>query len=188
MRRERNTLMNQRSARIRSRVDELLVAGDVVGPPVPVERLARQIGAQIKTEPFEGQLSGLLFRQQGRTVVGVNALHPKTRQRFTIAHELGHLLLHDREEMHVDRDYRVYLRDARASYATDLNEMESNSFAAELLMPAKFLAEDLRNQALDFEDDDQLRRLAERYKVSLQAMMFRLANLGYIHLQDEPSA
>ena len=180
--------MSRESARIRDQVEDLLRAGDVTAPPVPVERLARQVGAHVRLEPFEGQLSGLLFRQEGRTVIGVNALHARTRQRFTIAHELGHLLLHDPEEMHVDRDYRVYLRDARASTATDPVEMASNAFAAELLMPAKFLAKDLRDRAVDIEDDEQLRRLADRYKVSLQAMIFRLANLGYIHLDSEASS
>jgi IrrE N-terminal-like domain len=55
--------------------------------------------------------------------------------------------------------------------------------AAELLMPAKFLMNDLRGKNLDLLGDSQfLDKLAKKYKVSVQALTFRLANLGYIRL------
>jgi Zn-dependent peptidase ImmA (M78 family) len=54
-------------------------------------------------------------------------------------------------------------------------------FAAELLMPAKFLREDLEGVELDLlEDDKFLADLAKKYTVSLQALTFRLTYLRYI--------
>lgn len=72
---------------------ELLLRARIAEPPVPVEQLARNAGALISYQPFEAEdISGLLYRTAGTApVIGVNSNNPKVRQRFTIAHELGHL-------------------------------------------------------------------------------------------------
>jgi Zn-dependent peptidase ImmA (M78 family) len=77
----------------------------------------------------------------------------------------------------------VKLRGEASSKGVDTEEIESNLFAAELLMPARFLQKDLEKIAsLDLNDEDVVTKLANNYGVSTQAMMFRLANLGYIRL------
>ncbi len=140
---------------------------------------------QVRREPFKGDVSGALLRDEHRTVIGVNALHPDTRQRFTIAHELGHLVLHTGHPVHYDRaPFRINLRNAVSSEARDPEEIEANRFAAELLMPEAMLKRDLLEQdipGLDVSDEHALetvRWLADRYKVSVQAMAIRLATLG----------
>jgi Zn-dependent peptidase ImmA (M78 family) len=170
--------MSLSRAQITARVQGLLNRFEFREPPIPVERLARELGAQLRYEPFDGELSGLLFREEDKVIVGVNALHPKTRQRFTIAHELGHLILHERDDLHIDRNYRVRWRDEVASHGVDTVEIAANAFAAELLMPAAMLKHDLEGHTVDYEDDELVRQLADRYKVSLQAMIIRLTNLG----------
>jgi Zn-dependent peptidase ImmA (M78 family) len=164
--------------RAREAAKELLRESKVDKPPVPVERIARRLKAEVRYEPFDGELSGMLIREGQRVIIGVNASHPKTRQRFTIAHELAHMRLHDeRLPIHVDRGFPVRRRDVRSSQAVDVDEMEANGFAAELLMPAAMLEHDLEGKDPDYEDDELTRRLANRYKVSLQAMAVRLATL-----------
>lgn len=158
----------------------LLARAGTTAPPVPVERLARMLGAAVRYEPFEGELSGLLYREDGHAVIGVNALHAKARQRFTIAHELGHLLLHERDDLHIDRHFRIRRRDEVSAQGTDDAEMAANAFAAALLMPADLLAADLAGRALDLEDDAAIRHLATRYRVSQQALTLRLTNLGFL--------
>lgn len=164
----------------------LLARAGVVAPPVPVERLAALTGAQLRYAPFEGELSGLLFAEQHQTIIGVNSLDAKARQRFTIAHELGHLLLHaprdlpDEHTLFIDRHFRVYARDVHSGEGTDVQEVEANTFAAELLMPAAMLSAEVQAHPFDYEDDAQIRALADRYRVSVQAMSFRLVNLGLI--------
>ena len=77
----------------RRKAVELLAAAKVKFPPVPVEQLANFAGAEVHYEPFSGELSGMVHREsKSRAVIGVNALHAPTRQRFTIAHELAHLI------------------------------------------------------------------------------------------------
>jgi Zn-dependent peptidase ImmA (M78 family) len=127
-------------------------------------------------------LSGFLFRDSHQKVIGVNTHHASVRQNFTIAHELGHLLLHDQEQLHVDRAFpTVRLRDDTSSQGVDDAEKEANLFAAELLMPHAFLRRDVAAQnTLDLYDDSFVPELAERYGVSVQALMFRLQYLGYI--------
>ncbi len=168
---------------IRSVAEQVLQAARVDKPPVPVERLARRFGAEVRFEPLDGDLSGMLFREGDRAIVGVNALHPKSRQRFTIAHELGHLQLHDHSGIHIDHKFPVArLRDERSSQAIDPEEIQANRFAAELLMPAAMLEADLdglTDDTVDYDDDELVRQLAGRYQVSTQAMAFRLVNLGY---------
>lgn len=172
-----------RRRHIKTMVEELLKEAQIAQPPVPVERLAELRGAIVRRVPFpgdDGEVSGMLYQDGQHTIIGVNQSHFQTRQRFTIAHELGHLLLHPVDHLHLDRDFRVAWRDGRSAQATDIKEIEANQFAAELLMPAFMLRQELEGQTVDIEDDGCIKKLAGQYEVSLQAMIFRLTNLGFI--------
>lgn len=170
-----------RRKKIQALVRELLSSNRVASPPVPVARLARAHGARIFLQALDNTISGFLYPSGKRTVIGVNTYHPAVRQRFTIAHELGHLLLHDREQVHVDHDFRVRLRSNISSQGVDEEEMEANLFAAEVLMPMDFLEEDLRKtDTVDLLDSDLVANLARKYGVSTQALLIRLTALGYV--------
>lgn len=172
-----------RQKRIRPVVEGLLARAGITEPPIPVEAIAKLCDADVRFAPFDGDkgdVSGMLYKDGARSIIGVNALHAKTRQRFTIAHELGHLCLHSATKLHLDRDFRVAWRNEKSSQATDISEIEANEFAAELLMPAVMLERDLHGHRVDYEDDEQVSKLANRYRVSLQAMVIRLTNLGLI--------
>lgn len=168
------------SRNAKAQVSRLLEEHGIKKPPVPVEAIARAGGAEIRYSPFEGDISGMVFRDNARVVIGVNSLHHPNRQRFTIAHEIGHMLLHKGVEVHVDRAFRINLRNDVSSKAVDPEEIEANRFAAELLMPEHMLVGDLKGRVIDFENEDDLRRFAVKYRVSLQAFTFRLINLGLI--------
>lgn len=172
--------MRRSTAHIRAQATAVLRNLGVEEPPIPIELLAHRLSAQIIYAPYEGDMSGILFRDADRTIIGVNAQHAKARQRFTIAHEIGHLILHTSKEFYIDRGFAVRLRDETSAQATDVEEIEANTFAAELLMPARMLKRDIGERVLDFEGDDFISELAARYRVSLQAMTFRLTNLGYL--------
>ncbi|HWW62453.1 MAG TPA: ImmA/IrrE family metallo-endopeptidase [Thermoanaerobaculia bacterium] len=167
------------SKTIASEVTALLSAAGILEPPVSVESIARQLGAQIRYEPADDEVSGMVWRaESGRAIIGVNSLHSKTRKRFTVAHEIGHLRLHVDEAFHVDEGYALR-RDSTASLGIDRKEIEANHFAAALLMPEAFLLRDADVMRLrfDFESDHVLVRLAKRYEVSQQAMTIRLWEL-----------
>ncbi len=170
-----------RKRKIDSLVESLLEEHGVRDGPVPVTTIARSKGARIHADALEGDLSGFLFRDRDHAVIGVNTQHPTTRQAFTIGHELGHLLLHDQEQLHVDRGFPVRLRSSLSSQGTDDAEREANYFAAALLMPRSFLDRDLLNEEFwDLTDDTTVKALSRKYGVSTIALVNRLKNLGYI--------
>jgi Zn-dependent peptidase ImmA (M78 family) len=158
-------------------VGELLHKYQIHRPPVPVDDIAREEGAEVVIKKFNREISGLLLRANDKVIIGVEKTQPITRQRFTISHELAHLLLHDGEEVRVDTNFRINLRSPESSTAEDIEEIEANAFAAVLLMPESFLKEDLENFVLDVDDPRQVQQLAQRYGVSAQAMTIRLTNL-----------
>jgi Zn-dependent peptidase ImmA (M78 family) len=163
---------------IRALANEALRQANCDSTPIAIENVARALGAKVLYAPYEGDdLAGMLINGGERPIIAVNSAHHKNRQRFTIAHECGHLVLGHTSTSHVDRTFEVIRRDATSSMATDMSEVEANQFAAELLMPLKFLLRDLPEVRIDFESDEKLASLAKRYGVSAQAMAYRIANL-----------
>jgi Zn-dependent peptidase ImmA (M78 family) len=107
-------------------------------------------------------------------MVLVNSNDSPFRKRFTIAHELGHFLLHldhaDGEEVDRASDlFRTYETDERSTDRS--KEVEANQFAAALLMPAPSVMR-------EWETLRSLELMAIRFNVSEEAMGYRLATLG----------
>lgn len=92
------------------------------------------------------------------------------RQRFTLAHELGHLLAGDDQDLHVDED--VYDR----ARGRDPSEMRANAFAAAFLMPG----EALRDAAATGVTFESFAALACDLNVSPSALAYRLENVRLI--------
>jgi Zn-dependent peptidase ImmA (M78 family) len=170
--------MSRVSAAERTAIDILERFG-IETAPVPVERIAQDLGAQITYEPFEGEISGMLYRHAGRAVIGVNSRHATTRQRFTVAHEIGHLLMHKGQPVFIDRFVRVNRRDGQSSR----EEVQANAFAAELLMPRGIVQEEFDRVAPRWgyhTSQDLVAALAKRFEVSPAAMQYRLINLDVL--------
>lgn len=170
--------------RAEQRAQKVLQKSGVSKPPVPVEKIAIEYGALLSFEPFEDKeaISGMLFRDNKQVVIGINSAHGKTRQRFSIAHELGHLLLHE-GKLFVDKVSRINLRDETSSKAIDREEIEANSFAAALLMPKDLVIKEITKRigrSRTIELDVLISDLAKLFGVSKEAMDYRLRNLGII--------
>lgn len=173
--------MTPRNSLARRKARELLKAVGVDKPPVPVGKLAKRVGAVVRLQPFEGQMSGMVHRQPGgKATIGVNSRHALTRRRFTIAHEIGHLILHKDEDLHVDEASPIGFRTEASAAGVDVNEIEANQFAAELLMPVYLLRSEIERLPKNIETDEAIKKLADRFKVSDQAMTFRLSGLGVL--------
>jgi Zn-dependent peptidase ImmA (M78 family) len=150
--------------------------------PIPVEYLAEELGAELLYRTLEGDISGILYRDEpGRTVIGINAWDSRTRQRFTIAHELGHLLLHPGQPVIVDKLVKInFRRTPSMPVAGPTEEQQANAFAAELLMPERLVKDTAREIVGDnvlFSSDDLVHELAQLFDVSPQSMGYRLVNL-----------
>jgi len=159
-------------------------------PPVDVERIAASLSMRVVYESLSSDTSAVLIREpDGAQYIGVNATHSLARKRFSIAHEIGHAQLHfegrpaTRTEAVFDRPLEMMFRDGIASEGSNRVEIEANSFAAGLLMPAAMVRSEFRVLLTDSRQvgvDQAVDTLAMRFAVSTQAMRFRLINLGLV--------
>lgn len=142
--------------------------------PVNLKRVAKRMGITLEYLPLNQKLSGMSFIEGEKAYIGVNSLHSSNRQRFTIAHEIGHHVLHEallRSGTHVDTI--VLRRDHLSAQGTDALEVQANAFASELLVPKALLESKVSSDA-DMQDEELLERLAAELKVSTMALHYRL--------------
>jgi Zn-dependent peptidase ImmA (M78 family) len=161
------------------RARQLLARLGIQSAPTPVEKIAKALGAHVRFSPFDEELSGMIYIKDGVSIIGVNSLHHPNRQRYTIAHELGHLELHRQlitSEVHVDKNFPVLMRDTKSATGTELLEIEANQFAAELLMPSALIKQALTGKTLDIDDEGPIEELAKKFRVSKQALEYRVRN------------
>jgi Zn-dependent peptidase ImmA (M78 family) len=171
--------MSARSKQVRA-AEDLLTKHRVISAPVEVENIARAEGIVVARNKLEPSVSGLLLRDGASSLITVNNSHHPKRQRFTVAHELGHFILHPGKPYLVDSTVRVNFRDDLASMATNREEIDANTFAAALLMPETLVRDaigELR-QAQLVDAARVVERLAAQFDVSTEAMGYRLINLG----------
>ena len=159
------------------RARQVLAELEIMQCPVAVDHVARRKGIAVHLLPLEADLSGIIFMKDAATIIVVNSLHHPNRQRFTLAHELGHFELHMTEigsEVHVDKSFLAFARNAKSAMGWDRKEIEANRFAGELLVPHHMLAQKLRDRVVDVEDERLIAELAGRFEVSRQMMTFRI--------------
>lgn len=151
-----------RRAALIERAEQLLVECRIQRPPVNLIQIARHVGIQCIRE-LDIRLDGQLFELDGgRYEVILSSQAPYTRRRFTLAHEIGHLL--------VARD------GGDIACGDEATEELCNAVAAELLLPMRFLREVESNKI----DVPAIRKVASRFQCSLEAAAWRLLNMGAI--------
>lgn len=131
--------------------------------PIDVRAIAKQLGLSVRVEPMEEQKSGYLKRFEDGWVIGVNSLHHPRRQKFTLAHELGHYILHRKTVGEVE-DTTLFRADGYGEYGI---EREANLFAAQLLMPS-----DEFKKVVDIKER-KINDIAEYFGVSALAVKVR---------------
>jgi Zn-dependent peptidase ImmA (M78 family) len=173
-------MYKQKRELIEQRTEELLRSSGTCRVPVPIERVAQYLNLITTATALGDDISGLLLVENKKAVIGYNSMHAPVRQRFTLAHEIGHFVLHvkgsSQSRLFIDK-YVVYRRDQQSSKGDDQEEVEANAFAAALLMPARLVRSEIKRHDLDLDDEDDLCVLANRFDVSTSAMSNRLVNL-----------
>lgn len=165
---------------VRRRAQSLLREVGIHQVPVDVFAVTTHLGLDVLAEALDSSTSGVLVVGVEHAVIGVNQHHHRRRQRFTIAHELAHYVLH-RHASNVFVDSTLtFHRNKTSAEGVDRQEVEANAFAAELLMPEGLLKQYWEAQQLDLYDDVALARLAARFDVSEQALTIRLMNLRLV--------
>lgn len=152
--------------------------------PVDVELLAKRLGLKLdKDAKLPEGISGQLMRLKDQNYkISVNKKEHIYRRRFTIAHEIGHYILHkDIVDFHGGVDDNVMYRSTKDGnlYNDEIDEFhekQANSFAANILMP-KNLVRHIISEKSSSEKKISLEELYRHFKVSPSAMKWRLGNL-----------
>jgi len=131
----------------------------VVTPPVDVHEIAARLGVQVRNVPSPGWL-GAVDPTAEPAMIWINDASARVRKRFTLAHELGHLLLHPLTSRH---------RDASFARPADKIEKDANEFAASMLAPLWMLEPMLSNPRTTKE------QLARMFDISDGAMAMQLS-------------
>ncbi len=152
-------------SKVMSVVDGLHLEFYLTEPPVNPVVLARGKGIDVFFVRFSGEadrISG--FYDCEENAIYVNSEEYPLRQTFTVAHELGHALLH--RNWAASEDYKILFRDAGYD-GTDVYEKEANAFAAHLLVPRFMLDRYWQNNSLE--------SLSQLFAVSVPMIKNRLA-------------
>lgn len=130
--------------------------GVAPGPIRNLTQLAEQSGCIVIHFDFgTKKIDGCSDVVDGTPVIFLNQFMTPARMRFTLAHEIAHLVMH--------------------FVAADENEQQANAFASELLMPES----DIKSSLLPI-NIDRLARLKLHWRVSMQALLKRAEDLGVI--------
>lgn len=154
--------------------------------PVPVKNIIKFLGIKLSPYDLGEDVSGVLVIDKGECKIGYNSTESLVRQRFTLAHELGHYRMHltDKEqELFVDNSKYMFRKQGGVRTKEYKAEMEANQFAAALLMPRQLIEKEIN--LLDdngyMSDHDLIVALSKKFKVSQIAMTYRLNNLGFLY-------
>jgi Zn-dependent peptidase ImmA (M78 family) len=139
--------------------------------PVPVGQIAKNLGVIVKSATLPAGISGEIKETDGVVVIRVNRHDTKERQRFTIAHEIAHFLLHrDRIGDGITDD--VLSR----SKLSDLLEIQANKLAADIIMPWRLIQERLEHYS-KLKIETRYEMIAKEAEVSTTAIKIRLGKI-----------
>jgi len=133
-------------------------------PSVDPVKICKDLGIRVFFANFTGdddKISGFFYGEKNE--IYVNEKEYPQRQTFTIAHELGHKIMH--EEWLNSSEYKVLLRNS-INDSNDSKEKEANAFAAHLLVP-KFMLDKYYKIA-------SLEELATLFMVSVPVIRARI--------------
>lgn len=136
----RGTEMPADFQRARSSAEALIAKYKITKPPIDPEAIAEAEGISVLYASFNGEIDDKLsgYSDAMNKTIVINRSIPATRKTFTIAHELGHHVMH-REYLADDGSYQVFPRFNEYNDQKPDEEKEADAFAASLLVPTKFL-------------------------------------------------
>lgn len=142
-------------------------------PPVSLKEIAGELGLNVYSKDLGPEISGQIMRDRVRGgksgfAIFVNSNDHPNRQRFTLAHEIAHYILHrDLIEGGVIDD--TMYRSSLSNYY----EMQANKMAADILMPIRLVKQYMTKYT-------NVGQLAQAFEVSKGAMEIRLKSVGQI--------
>ena len=155
-------MSHMRKTEIEKKAKELIKNNDF---PIDVVKIANELGFNVFLSDFdEANIAGMVVNSPREKSIYINKDDIPQRQRFTIAHEIGHIILHHQNNGDFKEvDFR------NTDELPTQKEIEANAFAATLLMPKEQTVE-MWNILQDIDD------IANYFKVSKAAAAIRLMN------------
>lgn len=126
---------------------------------------------ELKIIPLCDNISGYIEKKDDKFIIAVNSLQSPLRQRFTLAHELGHYILHRNNLEGQHQDIALF-RDANEDSLGI--EYAANDFAAELLIPKELFENAIK------EGINTPKQLSNFFQVTEKAILYRAYKLGII--------
>ena len=160
---------NGRIPEARHAAKALLKKASVSEAPIKIKDLLPHVSESFNlvvrgTKSLPNGVDAVLHRSDDLTIIGYSENVAPVRQKFSVAHELGHLHMgHVHGSSSIDLD------------SADYDEVEANQFAAQLIMPPAFIKRDIAKGMRD------VRALARHYVVSEEAMWWQLSKTGLIN-------
>jgi Zn-dependent peptidase ImmA (M78 family) len=177
-------ISNQKFRYISELTAEMIGKMNINKPCIPIEKIAKSLGVQISEIDLGADISGMLVINDKDAVIAINPMQSPERKRFTIAHELGHFVLHkeNNNSVFVDRDFIVKYRSNKPYSELEVRqEQEANAFAAAILMPQELVMTELARNDLQAQSESELiDTLSNLFNVSVPAMTYRLVNLNVL--------
>jgi len=140
--------------------------------PIKIGAMAKELGIVVKRATLKPGLSGVIREVGGTIVAKINRHDSLERQRFTLAHEIAHFLLH-RDKIGDGIEDTMLFR----SSLSDSLEAEANRLAADLIMPFSLI--DLVNFPEGTRLEVKIERIATLAELSIPALEVRLGKKGF---------
>lgn len=140
--------------------------------PVKVGAIAKDLGLTIKVSTLKPGISGQIKETDGVVIIKVNRHDSKGRQRFTLAHEIAHFLLH-KDKLHEGIEDTVLFR---SNLSNEL-EVEANKLAADIVMPFSLINQVQFPAGTRLEN--RVERIASLLELSIPAIEIRLGKKGF---------
>ena len=143
--------------------------------PVKLGQLAKELGVSVLVSSMTTVISGQIKREGNRYIIRGNRYEARERQRFTIAHELSHFILH---RSIIDgspdgiKDNVLY-----RSGEPERVELEANRLAVDIIMPMHLVMKVLSDEFNGVVTEAAIESLAERFQVLKAAMEIRLSTI-----------
>lgn len=140
--------------------------------PIRITAITEEYGIDVYNLSMSSNISGAIIKEGDKYVIYVNDKHTPNRQRFTIAHEIAHYILHKEKIGDNLTDNAMY-----RSKLSNVFERQANILASEILMPVQFVMQFI-------EENKSVPEMARLFKVSEEAMRIRLRQGGDIFLAE----
>jgi Zn-dependent peptidase ImmA (M78 family) len=140
--------------------------------PIKVGAIAKELGLKVQSSTLKAGISGEIKETNGTVSIKISRHDSKERQRFTLAHEIAHFLLHKDEIKNGIEDTALF----RSALSNKL-EVEANKLAADIVMPLALIHEISFPQETRLEV--KIEQIASIAELSIPAIEIRLGKKGF---------